>query len=76
MQNRDLINYTQSAFKAEGRWFDSSRAHHESFISMRWLLRPSRLFAIALIFLVGYSLIGFFLLSYVIKAFVLPAVSL
>lgn len=42
---------------------------------MRWLLRPSRLFAIALIVLVGYSLIGFFLLPYVIKAFVLPAVS-
>ena len=44
--------------------------------SMRWLLRPSRLFAIHLIFLIGFSLIGFFLLSYVIKAFVLPAVSL
>jgi outer membrane protein OmpA-like peptidoglycan-associated protein len=42
---------------------------------MRWLLRPSRLFAIALIFIVGYSLIGFFLLPYVIKAFVLPAIS-
>jgi hypothetical protein len=43
---------------------------------MRWLFRPSRLFAIALIFLIGYSLIGFFLLPYVIKAFVLPAASL
>ncbi len=42
---------------------------------MRWLLRPSRLLAIVLILLVGYSLIGFFLLPYVIKAFVLPAVS-
>ncbi len=42
---------------------------------MRWLLRPSRLLAITLILLVGYSLIGFFLLPYVIKAFVLPAVS-
>lgn len=42
---------------------------------MRWLLRPSRLFTIALILLVGYSLIGFFLLPYVIKAFILPAVS-
>ena len=35
---------------------------------MRWLLRPSRLLAIVLILLVGYSLIGFFLLPYVIKA--------
>ena len=43
---------------------------------MRCLLRPSRLFAIALIFLGGYSLIGFFLLPCAIKAFVLPAVSL
>jgi phage shock protein PspC (stress-responsive transcriptional regulator) len=43
---------------------------------MRWLLRPSRLFAIALIFLIGYSLIGFFLLPYVIMAFVIPAASL
>jgi hypothetical protein len=43
---------------------------------MRWLLRPSRLFAIALIFLIGYRLIGFSMLPYVIKAFVLPAVSL
>ena len=42
---------------------------------MRWLLRPYRLLVIALIFLVGYSLIGFFLLPYVIKAFVLPSVS-
>ena len=43
---------------------------------MRWLLRPSRLANLALIFLVGFSLIGFFLLPYIIKAFVLPAVSL
>jgi hypothetical protein len=43
---------------------------------MRWLLRPSRLFAIALISLMGYRLIGFFMLPYVIKAFVLPSVSL
>jgi len=43
---------------------------------MRWLLRPSRLFAIALIFLTGDRLIGFFMLSYVIKAFVLPTISL
>lgn len=42
---------------------------------MRWLLRPSRLFALALIFLIGYSLVGFFLLPYAIKAFVFPAVS-
>jgi hypothetical protein len=43
---------------------------------MRWLLRPSRLFAIALISLIGYSFTGFFLLPYVIKAFVLPAESI
>ena len=42
---------------------------------MRWLPRPSRLFAIALILLVSYSLVGFSLLPYVIKAFVFPAVS-
>ena len=43
---------------------------------MRWLLRPSRLFAIVLIFLIGYSLTGFFMLPFVIKASVLPAASL
>jgi hypothetical protein len=43
---------------------------------MRWLLRPSRLFTITLISLDGYSLIGFFMLPYVIKVFVLSAVSL
>ena len=42
---------------------------------MRWLLRPSRLLVIILSLFVAYALIGFFLLPYVIKAFVLPAVS-
>jgi uncharacterized protein involved in outer membrane biogenesis len=42
---------------------------------MRWLLRPSRLLVIILGLFIAYALIGFFFLPYVIKAFVLPAVS-
>ena len=42
---------------------------------MRWLLRPSRLFAITSALLITYSLIGFFLLPYVIKTVVIPTVS-
>jgi len=28
MQYRNSVDYTQSPFYADGRWFDSSRAHH------------------------------------------------
>ena len=44
-------------------------------MSMRWLLRPSRLAILALGLVFLYALVGFFLVPYLLKAFAIPAVA-